>query len=519
MIMPMGKSEQNSPPAGTGYLQGLGEAFSINLSTGQGTYSYQIPLPEGVARHTPKLVLDYAHGIGHGIWGLGWRLALRTISRRLDFGLPESRLTERFLDNGAEILPIGDGSFRAMHETAFTRYTRAGDGWRIEERNGQVHELGISNAARLAHPDHPDRVIEWLIERTIDTSGNMIHYSYRFDHGMAYPASIIYADYEVRFSYESRTDIRHDGRAGFSRHRALRCSRIQLILDPGPNERIIRTYEFVYMISSGSAVSLLVEIRLTANGTAMDGSDDVRRPAIRFHYSDFNPCQFHLSMMRSEGGSPPGLEDEDTALVTLDNAPLPGILINRGGSQYYWANQGEGLWAPAKPLRRAPLTSSFSRTGLAFVDMDGSGTSDLMVANPQNLQGYYENEGREGWGTFVAFPRQRRSLPPWSDLNLRLTDADQDGLIDALVSENRAFIWWHNNGRQGWSSPMLVSKGSEGLIEIDFSDPDVYIADMTGDGSSDIVRLQSGRVEYLAKPWDGAIRRKSGDAKQPAPTT
>ena len=49
----MAKTEQNSPPSGTGNLPGLGEAFSINLSTGQGTYSYQIPLPDGVAKHTP----------------------------------------------------------------------------------------------------------------------------------------------------------------------------------------------------------------------------------------------------------------------------------------------------------------------------------------------------------------------------------------------------------------------------------------------------------------------------------
>src|SRR5262245_8789541 len=101
----MAKAEQTSPPAGTGNVSGLGEAFSINLSSGQGTYLYRMPLPEGVAGHSPKLTLEYAHGAGHGPWGLGWRMGVRSISRRLDFGTPDEALTERYLDMGAEIVP------------------------------------------------------------------------------------------------------------------------------------------------------------------------------------------------------------------------------------------------------------------------------------------------------------------------------------------------------------------------------------------------------------------------------
>jgi RHS repeat-associated protein len=491
----MAKTEQNSPPAGMGQATGLGEAFSINLSTGQGTYVYQIPLPEGVAGHTPKLVLEYAHGLGHGAWGLGWRLPLRSIAERLDFGPPGEGLVPRFLDGDTELVPVADGSFRAMRESAFARYSRVGDGWRIEERNGRVHELGQTATARIADPDHPDRIVEWLVERSLDVSGNTIEYDYRFDQGCAFPASIRYAASEVRFTYESRPDVRHDGRAGFSRRRALRCSRLQVLLDPGPGERVIRTYDFSYQTAPGSAVSLLAEIRLKANGAAPDGSEGVVRPTIRFGYSSFDPRAFHLRWVKGAAGDPPPLTDEDVALVTLDDAPLPGILTNRHGREYYWANHGEGEWAPAKPLRVAPLASSFRRESLAFVDMDGSGTADLMVAAPDALQGYYENGGSDGWTTFVAFPRGRHATPRWSDPNLRLADTDHDGLVDALASQGRAFVWWRNEGREGWSAPALVPKGST-LLDIELIHPDVQLADMTGDGAPDIVRVQSGRVMY-----------------------
>jgi RHS repeat-associated protein len=498
----MAKAEHTSPPAGTGHVPGLGESFSINLSTGQGTYAYKIPLPDGVAGHTPKLALEYTHGAGHGAFGQGWRFSLRSMALRLDFGPPDDGLVERFHDGGAEVGPAEPGVFRALRETVFSRYTRHGEGWRIEERDGHVHELGLSATTRVAHPDHPERIVEWLIERTTDACGNAIAYTYRFDDGMAYPDTIRYAIYELRFVYERRPDVRHDGRAGFSRRRALRCATLQLVLDPGPGERVIRSYELVYTLAPGSGVSLLSELRLTAHGE----TGDVRRPTVRFAYSSFDPAQFRARWMTSEATPPPGLDEAEVALVTLDDAPLPGILLNRDGRTYYWANRGGGSWAPPRPLAKTPFVSSFGRAGLAFVDMDGSGTADLMVADADRLQGYYENGGRGGWSTFVPFPRGRRAGPAWAERGLRLADADSDGLIDALLSQRRAFVWWRNEGRDGWSAPALVPKSSDDVLSVDLADPDVHLADMTGDGSPDLVRVRSGSVEY----WPSLGRGRFG---------
>src|SRR5262249_29150180 len=159
----------------------------------------------------------------------------------------------------------------------------------------------------------------------------------------------------------------------------------------------------------GSGVSLLAEIRLTAKGAAADGSEDVHRPAIRFTYSGFDPRQLRARWTASEGAPPPGLDDPDAALVTLDDAPLPGILSHRNRREVYWANRGEGRWAPPGPLPAAPLAASLRSAGLAVVDMDGSGTADLLVADPGALQGYYENGGSAGWAGFVPFPRGRRA--------------------------------------------------------------------------------------------------------------
>lgn len=502
----MSKTENTAPPAGTGNAPGLGESFSINLSTGQGTYVYKVALPDGVAKHTPKLAVEYAHGCGLGAFGLGWRMPLRAINRRLDFGAEQDSLTERFMDSGMEIMPIADGTFRALRETMFSRYTRVGDGWRIEDRNGTVHELGINAAARVADPARPTHIVDWLLERSIDVSGNEIRYAYLIDNDMAYITSIRYAVYEVRFVYSNRPDVRVNARAGFIRRCALRCAKIELVLDPDTSATPIRSWSFDYAVANGSGVSLLETIKLVAHGVPANGEPDIARPVVRFQYSTFDPTQYRIGFMNHEGGAPPGLSSPDVALVTLDNVPLPGVLQTINGRSYYWPNLGDGRWDIPHPVAATPHAGATAKRGLAFVDMDGSGTADLMVADRNELQGYYANDGRQGWKEFVAFPRNRRSTPDWGNKSLRLADVDGNGLTDAISSQKRAFTWWRNRSTLGWSEPFFAPKSGT-IAEVDLSDPDVHFADMTGDGAFDLVRIRSGRIEY----WPHLGRGRFGE--------
>ena len=71
--------------------------------------------------------MEYAHGQGHSPFGFGWRLGVRAIARRLDLGVPNG-VSQSASPIRAEIVPMVDGSYRALAETAFSRYTRIGQG-------------------------------------------------------------------------------------------------------------------------------------------------------------------------------------------------------------------------------------------------------------------------------------------------------------------------------------------------------------------------------------------------------
>ena len=506
MSRPEERSGVTSPPSGNGSVPGLGEAFSINLGTGQGVYSYKLALPAGRAGHGAGLALEYRHGAGPGMFGLGWRLPLRAISRRLDFGVPGRGAAERWLDSGEELVETTDGTYGAARERAFTRYRRRRAGWVVEDRTGVVHECGLRARGRVADPDHPDRVQEWLLERSLDPSGNVVEYGYEHEDGVAYPASVTWAAYELRFVYEERPDVRQNARAGFVRTTARRCRAIELFLDAGTaNERRVRSWAFGYRLHPGSGISLLDSIVMTSHGAAEDGADDVTRPPVSFGYSNFDPAVARVRFMEApEGAEPPSLDTPDTALVTLDDAPLPGILQVVDERQLYWPNRGDGTWGAPREVGETPGIASFGASGALFADTNGSGTADLLVTGAQPLHGYFENGGTDGWTRFVPYPEGHAAAPPWESGTVRLTDVDGDGVVDALASGNGAFTLWRNRGADGWSEPEVRPiEDPDGPAGIDFADARVHLADLNGDGMQDLVRVSSGLVEYWPGLGDG----------------
>jgi RHS repeat-associated protein len=488
-----------SPPAGIGAAPGLGEAFRLNLSTGQGVYSYKIALPDGVAGHTPTLALQYTQGTRFGPFGFGWQLPVRAIDQRLDLGVP-GQSPATFLDGGSEIVALADGTYAARVESAFARYSREGDGWKIEERDGSVYELGTTPAARIADPGQPSHVQTWLLERWTDVSGNVVTYSWDVSDGIPYLLEVGYAAYAVRLAYEDRPDARRDGRAGFVRSLRKRCARIDLVLDPGASEAKLRSWSLDYTVTPQSGISLLSTIQLQSFGTSATDGGTVTRPPVTFAYGAFDPADVAVEFWTADAAEPPALDDPDVALVTLDSAPLPGILEIAGGEQFYWRNNGGG-WDFPQRLTEAPFGGSIASAGAAFIDVNGNGKADLMLLAPGSVPGYFENAGQLGWGDFVAYPRNESATPDWLGGRLRFSDNDADGRVDAIESLARGYVLWRNGGDSGWGEAFFVPAPPDGGA--DFANALVQLADMTGDGASDIVEITSGAIRYWQNLGNG----------------
>jgi Insecticide toxin TcdB middle/N-terminal region/FG-GAP-like repeat len=134
-----------------------------------------------------------------------------------------------------------------------------------------------------------------------------------------------------------------------------------------------------------------------------------------------------------------------------------------------------------------------------LLDLAGDGQKAL-VQFSEPFAGFSERDDAGYWGPFTAFPSNPNIS--WSDPNLEMIDLNGDGFSDILISEDETFRWSLSRAKLGFGDFESIPKPTdeEQGPALVFADPtqSIYLADMTGDGLADIVRIRNGEVCYWA---------------------
>ncbi|GHO71422.1 hypothetical protein KSC_103140 [Ktedonobacter sp. SOSP1-52] len=232
-------------------------------------------------------------------------------------------------------------------------------------------------------------------------------------------------------------------------------------------------------------------------------------PPLEFTYSDAT-IQAELRELRGESLAdlPIGIDGAQYQWVDLDGEGLSGVLTEQAGVWFYKRNLSptntvgndgdahiEAKFATVEVVSPKPAMALAGHA--QFLDLAGDGRLDVVqFAGP--TPGFYDRTTDEQWDPFVPFA----SLPnrDWSDPNLKFIDLDGDGHADILISEHDAFVWYRSLGEDGFDAAQRASKlwDEEQGPAIVFADGEqsILLADMSGDGLSDIVRIRNGEVCY-----------------------
>jgi hypothetical protein len=232
-------------------------------------------------------------------------------------------------------------------------------------------------------------------------------------------------------------------------------------------------------------------------------------PPLEFEYSKANIQDEVLDVdPESLENLPVGLDGATYQWVDLHGEGIPGILTEQSDSWLYKRNLSP-LPDPdnsAEPVKArfgaAELVASKPNLALAggqaqFMDLAGDGQPDL-VALDGPMPGLYEHDGKEGWQPFRPF--RSRLNRDTRDPNLRFVDLDGDGHADVLITEDDVFVWHRSLAEEGFGPALRTARAldEEQGPRLVFADAteSIYLADMCGDGLTDLVRIRNGEVCY-----------------------
>lgn len=310
-------------------------------------------------------------------------------------------------------------------------------------------------------------------------------------------------------------------RAGFEIRTYRLCRRV-LMFHHFPGETnvgadcLVRSTDFTYSYEENPTdvrnpiFSTLLSV--SQSGYKRQGNGYLKQslPSVEFQYTEPTiDGAIHDLDADSLENLPAGLDGGPYQWIDLDGEGLSGILTEQAGGWFYKRNlspinlvkqngddRALAKFAPVELVASKP-NSAIAAGQAQFMDLAGDGQPDLVMLDSPT-PGFYERDEGTSWKTFRPF--SSRLNRPIADPNLKFVDLDGDGHADVLITEDDAFTWHPSLAEEGFAPAERVSKArnEEQGPALVFADgtQSIYLADLSGDGLTDLVRIRNSEVCY-----------------------
>jgi hypothetical protein len=291
-----------------------------------------------------------------------------------------------------------------------------------------------------------------------------------------------------------RPDAFSSFRAGFDLRTYRLCRRVLMFhrfAALGEDPFLVSEYEFEYRLDpAGTMLKAIHHARSRREPVALRQS----LPPLEFTYSASALGRwFEPSSIDASRNTPGGLTGAYRWL-DLHGEGVPGILYEHNRAWYYKRNEGGGRFGPQAVVTSQPAYRLYDAV---MRDFDADGNVDLVVQHGR-FAGYYAHDRDSGeWQAFRPFA----SLPHLESAaaHAQWVDLDGDGRSDLLLADPDRPVWYRSLGRRGFADARTVELSEEARLAapgMENGRLGLCFADMAGDGGAHQVRIRNGRVEF-----------------------
>ncbi|MBS1598318.1 MAG: penicillin-insensitive murein endopeptidase [Bacteroidetes bacterium] len=465
-------------------------------------------------------------------------------------------------------IPRTEGTFSTIER--WTEKTTGYIHWRIISKENITSLLGKSASSRIADPANDKNIFEWHCEFSYDDKNNCSLYEYKPENKAGLDASLLHnrnrsngnAPFSntylkriwtgIRTPYLSKGEVypkttdflfetvfdygEHDKlkipfdeknpwtfrsdafsfyKPGFEIRTCRLCSRILLYhhFDELPEgNALVKSLDLHYEDNGIDGFTFLKTATLTGY-TKHDDKSYTFKACPPFGF-DYQPYAWNFEVKKLQGdqieGAPVGIDNSSYQFTDLYGEGLSGILTEQGNGWFYKHNLGKGNFSPSQLVISKPSLNGLGGS-LQLTDLDADGFKQI-VSLQNEPRGFFEINDDNSWESFTTFD----AIPniDFNDPNTKQLDLNGDGMADLLITQDQLFKWYPSAGKKGYDLPNYISRqyDEEKGPSIIFADTTqtIFLADMSGDGLTDIVRIRNGEVNYWPNLGFGKFGAKVG---------